>query len=277
MKYFPSILSLVLLSCGIPEAEYNKVIAENVNLKYELEQCQLSPDKLLGKAKLAFEENNFDESKEQIDLLFQNHPGAPELEEAKTILASIDAEAKKEAEEAIKKAEEEAKAREEAIRKEKERIANATNLMQTSYDEIEGITWYRDKSAPSYANVNYLQLYIGKRKGGDPWLRLKIQYTADDWLFIDKYIIKADTRTYEIVEQRYGEIESDHDGGEIWEWLDRSVTEEELKIVKAIIESKESKIRYSGKQYHSDRTISEKEKQGLRNVLDAYRSLGGKI
>ncbi len=44
-------------------------------------------------------------------------------------------------------------------------------------------------------------------------------------------------------------------------------------IVKDIINSKTNKLRYEGKQYYSDRTITSAEKQGLKNVLDAYEGL----
>lgn len=46
-------------------------------------------------------------------------------------------------------------------------------------------------------------------------------------------------------------------------------------IVKDVINSKAVKLRYNGKQYYKDRTISTKEKQGLQNILDAYEALGG--
>lgn len=74
---------------------------------------------------------------------------------------------------------------------------------------------------------------------------------------------------------KYGEIETDNGGGGIWEWLDRSVGSHEYQIIKAVADAKDAKIRFVGRQYHKDRVITMREKQALKNVLDAYEALGG--
>jgi hypothetical protein len=48
-------------------------------------------------------------------------------------------------------------------------------------------------------------------------------------------------------------------------------------MIESIISSKNTKIRYNGQRYHSDRIISNIEKSALQNVLDAYYAFGGEI
>lgn len=110
----------------------------------------------------------------------------------------ISAANKKAEEDRLKKEKAEETAR---INKEKLRLSNATKKLNKKYDEINEVTWFRDKTSLAYVNYNGFYAYIGQSKGSNPWLRLAIQYTADDWLFIEKYIIKVDGATYNIAEE----------------------------------------------------------------------------
>ncbi len=83
--------------------------------------------------------------------------------------------------------------------------------------------------------------------------------------------------TYTIVEEKYGEIETDNGSDGIWEWLDRGVDSDEYQIIKAVANGKNVRIRFVGKQYQKDKSITSAEKLALRNVLDAYEALGGTL
>lgn len=258
----PLICSILILSCssGISEKEYLTLKDENERLINQLEDCMFGAEKLLSTATSAFENKNFDKVISIANELKKRYPGSKEYREADMLLSSVEKELEK------------IKANEER------RLANATKQMSKKNDEMRGITWYRDKSSPKYVNSRTsLFAYIGKEKEQAPFLRLKIQYTADDWLFIEKYIIKADDETFEITENGYGEIETDNGGGDIWEWLDRPVGQDELTILKAIANAKEVKIRFVGRQYYKDKTMSLKDKIAVQNVLDAFEALGGAL
>jgi len=281
MTLFSYLSLFILISCGIPEKDYNQLKAENEKLKTELNDCKYGSDKLLSKSKSLFNDKKFDETKSNLETLIEKYPGAKEESEAKELLTKTVLEIKKIneekriAEEKRRKKEKEEKERK--VREEKRKLANATKKMRKTYDDVEGISWYRDRTSPRYNNYNGFFAYIGKRDGShNPWLRLRIQYAADDWLFIEQYIIKVDGVTYTINEQEYGEIETDNGSGGIWEWLDRSVSNKELEIIKAVANGKKVKIRFVGKQYRKDKNITSKQKLALRNVLDAYEALGGK-
>jgi len=264
-----SFLMTLLTNCGgVSQKEYDSLKAENEKLKVEIEDLKFGPDKLLSQAKVYIDSKDFINAKSELQTLLDKHPASQQSTEAKILMTSVENGIKEQ-----KLAEEKALAEKE--RKEKERLANATKKMSKKYDDVNEITWYRDKSSPAYVNYNGFYAYIGQSNGSKPWLRLAIQYAADDWLFIESYTIKVDGKTYTISENSYGEIKTDNGSGGIWEWLDRQVGSSEYEIIKAVANGKDVKIRFSGKDYHKDKTITEQQKTALRNVLDAYEALGG--
>lgn len=152
-------------------------------------------------------------------------------------------------------------------KKKKEKAGKDLKSFKKKEDEFEGNAFYRDPRTPYYSNVNFIYPYIGQ-KGDNYWLRLKLQYAADDWLFINKAILLVDGEKFTIT----GNWETDHNSG-IWEWLDISVRDTERLILERIANSKSAKIRYVGRQYHNDRTITKKEKNIIKKTLEIYDNL----
>lgn len=264
-----SLFMMVLIGCsGVSQSNYNALKAENEKLKEEIQDLKFGPDKLLNQAKGHLDNKEFAKAETVLKTLLQKHPGSAQITEAKSLLAVTENGIK------VQKIAEE-KVKTENARKEKERLANATKKLSKKYDDINETTWYRDRTSPAYVNYNGFYAYIGQSKGSKPWLRLAIQYAAEDWLFIKSYTIKVDNQTYEISENSYNEIKTDNGEGGIWEWLDRQVTSSEYKIIKAVAFAKNAKIRFEGKDYHKDKIITEQQKTALRNILDAYEALGG--
>ncbi len=263
-----SILLSGLIGCsGVSQNDYDLLKAENEKLNEEIEDLKFGPDKLLSEAEVYIDAKEFNNAKSKLQTLLEKHSGSQLVTKAEQLIVIADngIEEQRIADE---------KSKIEKDRLEKERLTNATKKLRTKYDDIKGITWYYDKGTPKYNNYNSFHLYLGKEKTEKPWLRVKIQYTSDDWLFIKSYVIKTDSNSYTI-STSYGEVEKDNGSGDIWEWYDVPMDNRLFKIVKDVINSKTVKLRHNGKQYYKDRTISEKEKQGLQNILDAYEALGG--
>ena len=152
---------------------------------------------------------------------------------------------------------------------EKRRESQAISKMFKKHDEMKNITWYRDKSSPKYRNANGFYLYFAPNN-----LRLVIQYYAKNWLFIKSFSIKADDEVFNIIPKKYGQIERDNgNSGYIWEWIDKNVELSDYIMLEKIANSKTTKIRFNGNQYYSERIISKKEKDALKNVLLAYKIL----
>lgn len=263
-----SMLLTGLISCGgVSQDDFDAVKAENDKLKQEIQDLKFGPEKMLSQAQIYIEDQDFVKAKSELKSLIEKHSTTEQATEAKQLLVMAEngISAQKLAEEQLRIEKEKA---------DKERLSNATKKLRSQYDEMNGVTWYYDKSTPQYTNYNSFHLYMGQKEGGKPWLRFRIQYTADDWLFIESFVIKTDYTSHTI-STSYGQVETDHGSGKIWEWYDVKMDNRLYSIVIEIIESKSVKLRCNGKQYYKDRTLSAKEKQGLQNVLDAYEALGG--
>lgn len=140
-------------------------------------------------------------------------------------------------------------------------------------NEFTKFTWYQDKSSPIYVNKNGFVLYFGVRDDGFVTdLKLQIQYYAEDWLFIQSYAFIVDTTNFSLY--TFDRVDRDNgDGGMIWEWYDTSVGEDVMKIIKAISKSKKVKIRFNGRQYYMDKTLTRSEINAVNNVLNIYENI----
>ena len=149
-------------------------------------------------------------------------------------------------------------------KKHQEQVSKALSNMIKKHDDITNITWYRDKNTPKYLNSNGFFLYFSKDN-----LRLKIQYYADDWLFIEKVIIKTDKEMHILTPK----FDRDNEYGKIWEWADMYVDNIGIAIIEDIINSNSVKIRYEGSKYQKDITLSEKQKKALKDTLFAFKNI----
>lgn len=255
--------TLLLTSCSSKlEQEINNLKLENESLKAEIEDIKFGASILFEKGKTLFENDNLEEASSTFEILASKHPEAKETTEAKTYLSEIS--------KAIKEKEEKEE------KEKKERLSNATKKLRSKYDDMREITWLHDKSTTSYTDVNSIYLYMATKENSSPALRFRIQYAGDDWLFIENYIIKTDNNTHTI-STSYGDIEKDNGYGGVWEWYDIAMNQSTYTIVQDMINSKNVKIRHNGKQYHKDRNLTNKEKEAMKNVLDAYEALGGTL
>ena len=57
---------------------------------------------------------------------------------------------------------------------EKQKLIQATKKLRHKYADVEGITWYYDKSTPESNRNKNIHLYFGKDKNDAVWLRLCI-------------------------------------------------------------------------------------------------------
>lgn len=116
MKIITSIITLVIiLSCGVPQADYDKLKAENETLKSELDECRFGSEKIAAAVEKAYNEKNYSLARQNIELLYSKHPESPKNKEFKQLLKKIE---KKEIEE---------KKRKDAEEKERIRLANINN------------------------------------------------------------------------------------------------------------------------------------------------------
>lgn len=274
-------VTFALSSCNDNSSEIEKLREDVKNIEQKLEECANGPDKLLNSAKSAFEVKDYKKVVTINEAAKSKHPGSSQSAEIALLAqkASLQiAEQDKlriEGEKVKQQKENETRlAQEKQAELEKKEIEAKTQKilsgLKKEKDEMRDIFFYTHKSAPKYINSrSIIEPYITLSSSGAATLRLKNIYVADDWLFIESYKIKADDNTYDI-NTSYGTVETDNGAGDIWEWMDETVSTEREAMLRAIAASKKTTIRYNGKQYYKDRVVSDSEKKMISDVLIAF-------
>jgi hypothetical protein len=158
----------------------------------------------------------------------------------------------------------------------KEKAKKLMSKMRKKVDDIRGFNFYTDAASPKFDNYSGFYAYICEDvKTGSVSLYLKIQYSGDDWLFIEKYIVKSDEYIFDIIPTE--EIIRDNNSGGIWEVYNQAVDGSTYGDLLEVIKAKNTKIRFEGRQYYRERKITAAEVQALSRVIDLYAAMGGKM
>ncbi len=271
MKKMPLIfilLSLIIISCGVPQADFDLLKKENEQLKLEIANCQLTPKQLLEQANEFFEALEYEKSKSKITTLTLKFPNSEETKQSNRLLRKVEKEMKETAQ-LIEKGKQ--------VEDTNEKYIEALSKMRKRYDMNKKITWYYDKTSPKYNNENGFYIYLGKKEKRKPWLGLSINHFSKDWLFIQQIIIDADGQTYTIEEDKPGEFKANEENDGNREWVDRIIKKDNMDMLTSIATSKTVKIKYVGKNTSLNKTLTTAQKKAIANVLDTYQMLGGTI
>ena len=137
------------------------------------------------------------------------------------------------------------------------------------FDQFSNTTDIYDASSPQFIDMNGFFIYIDIDKISME-LRLKAQYTAQDWLFIKTMTINADGENLSGFGRNF---EKDNGNGLIWEWSDETVSDYNLSDLAKIANSKKAKIKYDGEQYYNVVNITVGQKAALKRQLAIYKGL----
>lgn len=151
-------------------------------------------------------------------------------------------------------------------------VARLMKQVRKLKDKITGNEWIRPVNAPEYVNQNAIYAYFPVNGLTPQGLRLKIQYVADDWLFIRNYIFNIDGTPYTYTPD---EVKTDNGGGIVWEWSDQPMINNNKKIIEALANAKSVKIRFQGREYQKDKTVTSKQLQNIKIIYDLYNAMGG--
>ena len=147
----------------------------------------------------------------------------------------------------------------------------AVGKLKTEKDEVEGITWHKPSSYPKYSNDRCFVLpYIGE-KSGHYWLRCKVDYAANDWVFFTSIIFNVDGVKRDTINFDYYDVTRETVlGGKLYETADFAPTESQINLLRDIADSQKTIIRFQGSDYYYDYTVQDKDKNGIKDVLAAY-------
>ncbi len=158
--------------------------------------------------------------------------------------------------------------------------------MEVEKDDIEAITWYSPilevekydlgRSTMHFRSSGYktaVYLYMGKKERSVPFLRWKIRYYGDRWLFIRRYRIKIDQEEARTLLPT-APIKRDTSGGSVWETFDEPANKH-APLLNQMLASKTTYLRMEGTGGVEDIELGPEHLQRMRNVLLVYRYLGG--
>ena len=175
--------------------------------------------------------------------------------------------------------------------------------IRKSTDKIEGRAWYHsmafDISEPEQAVIQYasskgwtvnvwtetgknegllkyasgLYAYIGtKLDGSSPYLRFVIQYCGVDWMSLKSYKFVVDGKHTELTADD-SKIKSKVTGHGVKQTIDLSASTENIQLLTQIAESRETIIRFYGRDSHGDHKVSKAEKKDLKRILVLYKAM----
>lgn len=149
--------------------------------------------------------------------------------------------------------------------------------MRLVEDQVRGLKFYHPKAFPWYDGTwcyderTFVLPYLGMQDD-DVWLRMILDYVEDDWIFYDHVIFALDdersTKYF-----TYRDIVHETSYGDVCEYIDIEVGESELELLENIAGAAQAVIRFEGDNYYYDLTVSEQDKQAIRDVLTVYEAL----
>ena len=242
------------------ESEATTLKASLAAREAEIDELKYGATRLLKQATAAQSDQ---EALAALNLLLSRHPAAPESIEATALLNSVQ---KRIAEAEQKKQQEEERKRQEA----RQALERALGNMTKKTDSIEDITWVNHKKSPSRGK--FMTLYFGTKDDSARYypLRMKVQYSGSEWLFVRSMVIKADDKRFDLDGLNF---KRDHTSSTIWEWIDLPITD--FAMLNAILDAKKVVIRFNGATYYDDFTLPQNLQQNMREVRTAWENMGG--
>lgn len=143
-------------------------------------------------------------------------------------------------------------------------IAELLVDFEIKYDQVEDQYFMIPKTGSILKSEALL--YIGM-KPNKTWLRMKVKYYGDDWLFVRAFKVAADDHRWQSPQY---EFRRDHSSGSVWEWVDKNPGTEELAAMKALSAAQSPIIRFQGRDYYKDFTLSPVQQNGITQALSLY-------
>ena len=263
-------LPLAFTSCSDKEKEA-ELEAKIIELSTQLDECENGSGKLLAAIEIADKKNNNMEVKLLFEEIENRHPESKEYTFARKIYDKILSEEKRKKDKLLREKELKEKEEKRKIELEKKEKLKSLNKLKKNFDDVSGITWYKQPYFTHYNNRFLTSIYMGE-ESSSKWLRLKMSYSGNDWIFFDNAILSYDGNSKTISFDKYKDKETDNSGGNVWEWIDVSVDKGLENFLREFAKSKNAKMRFSGK-YTKTRTLTYNERRGIIDVLNGYDAL----
>ena len=255
----PVALSSVVLGCS--GGQEHRATARTHGGAGATSDSSVTPRSILAEAEANVVHHEMNLAYSEAQRLIVLFPAAPEAVRARAIAAFADS--------VLSIAGAQAGAQREAA------LKQALKGMARKHDAMRDIDIWRDNNFPAYVNTRSAvgAYFVGGSYA--PSLTFVIYYVADDWLFIQRYLIKVDGRTWEFTPSENGTdaVERDNGEGGIWEWWHTAAEGDKRDCLEALANGKEATVRYEGQHYYRDRKIGPEERAAIRRTLAAFEAL----
>lgn len=237
-----------------------KVQKENEILKTRIDSIKYSPLILLDEVINEFNDGEYNKALETIYLLIEKNPESEESKKALDIEKNI-----------VSKISDIQK---NYSKYDSKTLRQAAAALIKRKADTEDKLYYMSKVSPVRRDINSIYIYYEKTNSKLPMLRICLQYAGKKELDINKYIIKLDSKSYDIIPALYS-VKSDKKGDFAWAWYDTCVDNYIYSVIKEIIESENISIICQGEYDTYERTVTATEKKAIKSILVSYENIGG--
>lgn len=145
-------------------------------------------------------------------------------------------------------------------------------IKKDEYDP-NNILYYREKTIPDLCRGNAAYCYFEQVNNVAGNLRFCFQVQTSEWMFIKKCQFLVDGVPYEYYPENLEYYPGDKT--KVCEWFDDSVTENNIRIIKAVSTAAEVKVKITGRHNHTIISIPQKQIQSIFNTLALFTALNG--
>ncbi len=264
------LIAITLTSC-VSKSRETELLLKIETLEKEIDELKNGDEKLYAEMKHFYQEKQYPTCKSIYNEMEKRHANSSHFAEVKSLYTKIIEQEEKERAEIKRKREQKEAEEKRKIELEKQARMKSLKKLKKSFDDVSGNTWYYNPYFTHYNNRNLTSLYIGKNDS-QSWLRLKMSYQGDNWIFFESAYLSYDGNTKEVPFDKYDNKETENSGGGVWEWIDVSVSRDMLTFLREFSNSSNAKMRLSGK-YTKTRNLTWDERQGIKDVINGYDAL----
>ena len=148
------------------------------------------------------------------------------------------------------------------------RVTELLSWMRIEYDAITQLYEIYPRFTGAFGDhsiYNYIVL-----RDDEAFLRLKLKFTNNDWLFVDSFVVAADDYRWN---SPSFEFTKDNNATLVWEWINVLPDEKLNYAIEKLCEADVSYIRFYGQKYKMDWEVSDRAKRNLRDIRELYRRM----
>jgi hypothetical protein len=151
---------------------------------------------------------------------------------------------------------------------------SAMSAVREMRDKVEDITWVYHKDSPSPGSESDCELYFAIKDGKPGPLRLRVYFRGKSWVFMRRFVVRADGVRFEIPADPFPAQDILRDG--ILEKSDLPVSAKDFEALTAVGAAQDVVWRYEGPERQADRNLESPDRARIRQMIRAYRAFGGK-